>query len=131
MQRKTTENEALKAIKAHPHWGGPQPLPDAWAMSCPPRDFYTKVLHTHENKTLSHRFVASNARERLLALTAMWDCINMHPLYIRGRVNIEDVSERLKKVAKWDRQGGPVFEEREIINAIERSITSGSDELLS
>jgi hypothetical protein len=93
-------------------------------MSCPPRDFYT-VLHTHESKTVSHWFVASNVRKRLLALSATWDYIIMDPLYIRGRVNIEDVSERLKKVAKWDRQGGPVFEEREIINAIKKSVTSG------
>jgi hypothetical protein len=44
-------------------------------------------------------------------------------------VDVGDVSDRLKKVAKCDGQG-PVFEEREIIDAIEKSVASGSDELL-
>ena len=97
-------------------------------MSCPLRDFYTKALHAHENKTLSHRIVTSNARERLLAPSATYDYIINHLQCTRGLVNIGDVSERLKKVAEWDRQG-LVFE-RETVDAIEKSIESGSDELL-
>jgi AP-1-like factor len=43
-------------------------------------------------------------------------------------VNVEDVIVRLKKVAKWDRQGPP-FEKKEIINPIEKTIAIWSDKL--
>jgi AP-1-like factor len=98
-------------------------------MRYSPTDFYTDVLQAHDNKTPSHRIVTSDNGERLLAAGATWDYIIKHPLYIRGLVDVGDVSERLKKKAKCDGQG-PVFEEREIIDAIEKSVASGSDELL-
>jgi AP-1-like factor len=96
-------------------------------MRYSPTDFYTEVLQAHENKTPSHRIVTSDTGERLLAAGATWDYIIKHPLYTRGLVDVGD--ERLKKVAKCDGQG-PVFEERAIIDAIEKSVASGSDELL-
>jgi len=129
LQKAATENEILKATAAQPHRGGSEPLPNAGPMRYSPTDFYTEVLHAHENKTPSHRIVTSDTGERLLAAGATWDYIIKHPLYIRGLVDVGDVSERLKAVAKCDGQG-PVFEEREIIDAIEKSVASGSDELL-
>lgn len=130
LQKAATENEILKATSAHNnHRGGSEPLPNAGPMRYSPTDFYTEVLHAHENKVPSHRIVTSDTGERLLAAGATWDYIIKHPLYIRGMVDVGDVSERLKKVAKCDGQG-PVFEEREIISAIENSIASGNDELL-
>jgi AP-1-like factor len=66
---------------------------------------------------------------RLLAPGATWDFIINHPLFKAGRVDVGDVGERLKKCAKCDGQG-PVFEERAILDAIEKSVASGSDELL-
>lgn len=130
LQKAATENEILKATSAHNnHRGGSEPLPSAGPMRYSPTDFYTEVLYAHENKTPSHRIVTSDTGERLLAAGATWDYIIKHPLYARGLVDVGDVSERLKKVAKCDGQG-PVFEEREIISAIEKSIASGSDELL-
>jgi len=98
-------------------------------MRYSPKDFYTEVLYAHENKIPSHRIVTSDKGERMLAAGATWDYIIKHPLYARGMVDVGNVSERLKKVAKCDGQG-PVFEESEIINAIEQSVASGSDELL-
>lgn len=130
LQKAATENEILKATSAHNnHRGGSEPLPNAGPMHYSPTDFYTEVLHAHENKTPSHRIVTSDTGERLLAAGATWDYIIKHPLYLKGMVDVGDVSERLKKVAKCDGQG-PVFEEREIITAIENSIASGNDELL-
>ncbi|KAN0110714.1 hypothetical protein V8E51_007101 [Hyaloscypha variabilis] len=129
LQKAATENEILKATAAHPHRGHSEPLPTAGPMRYSPTDFYTEVLHAHENKTPSHRIVTSDTGERLLAAGATWDYIIKHPLYIKGLVDVGDVSDRLKKVAKCDGQG-PVFEEREIIDAIEKSVASGSDELL-
>ena len=98
-------------------------------MRYSPTDFYTDLLHAHKNKNPSHRIVTSDTGERLLAAGATWDYIIKHPLFARGLVDVGNVSERLKKAARCDGQG-PVFEEREIINAIENSIASGSDELL-
>lgn len=129
LQRAATENEILKATSSHPHRGGSEPLPNAGPMRYSPKDFYTEVLHAHENKTPSHRIVTSENGERMFAAGATWDYIIKHPLYARGLVDVGDVSDRLKKVAKCDGQG-PVFEEREIIDAIEKSVASGSDELL-
>jgi hypothetical protein len=66
---------------------------------------------------------------RLLAAGATWDFIISHPLFKKGLVDVSSVSERLKSLAKCDGQG-PVFEERAIIDAIEKSVASGSDELI-
>lgn len=131
LQKAATENEILKATSAHSaaHRGGSEPLPSAGPMRYSPTDFYTEVLHAHENKTPSHRILTSDTGERLLAAGATWDYIINHPLYARGMVDVGDVSERLKEVAKCDGQG-PVFEERDVIDAIEKSVASGSDELL-
>jgi hypothetical protein len=98
-------------------------------MRYSPKDFYTEVLQAHPDKTPSHRIVTSENGERMLAAGATWDYIIKHPLYVRGMVDVGDVSEQLKKVVKCDGQG-PVFEESAILDAIERSVASGSDELL-
>jgi AP-1-like factor len=73
--------------------------------------------------------VTSENGERLLAAGAAWDYIIQHPLYLRGLVDVGDVSNLLKKAARCDGQG-PVFEERAIIEAIEKSVASSSDQLL-
>lgn len=72
--------------------------------------------------------MTNHTGERLLAAGAAWDRIIKHPLFTQGLVDVGDVSERLKGFARCDGQG-PVFEEREIIDAIERSVATTSDEL--
>ncbi|KAN0091778.1 HET domain containing protein [Hyaloscypha variabilis] len=129
LQKATTENEILKAIPVDSYRGGSEPLPSAGPIRYSPTDFYTEVLNAHETKTPSYRIVTTDTGERLLAAGATWDCIIKHPLYKRGLVDVGDVSDRLKKTAMCDGQG-PVFWEREIIDAIEKSVASASDELL-
>jgi len=130
IQKLATENEILKATSGHSNRGGSEPLPNAGPMRYSPTDFYTEVLHAHENKIPSHRIVTSKETgEKLLAAGATWDYIIKHPLFQRGLVDVGDVSDRLKHAAKCDGQG-PVFEERAILDAIEKSVASGSDELL-
>jgi len=73
--------------------------------------------------------VTSDNGKRLLAAGATFDYIIKHPLYVRGLVDVRDVTERLKKFAECDGQG-PVFEESKIVDAIEKSVASRSDELL-
>lgn len=125
LQKASTENEILKATS---HMPSPSP-PSTGPMRFSPTDFYSEVLHAHADKTPSHRIVTGENGARMLAAGATWDFIIKHPLYKRGMVDVGDVSERLKKVAKCDGQG-PVFEEGAVLEAIERSVASGSDELL-
>lgn len=129
LQKAATENELLKATSMHSYRGNSELLPNAGPMRYSPTEFYTEVLNAHENKTPSHRIVTSDTGERLLAAGATWDYIIKHPLYLRGMVDVGDVSERLKMGAKCDGQG-PIFEERAINIAIEQSVASNNDELL-
>lgn len=132
LQKMSTENEILKATSSinggHSpgHGGGPV---TTGPLQYNPTDFYTNVLSQHPNKTPSHRIVTSDSGERLYAAGATWDYIISHDLYKRGLVDIADISNRLKHLAKCDGQG-PVFEEKAILEAIEESVASGSDELL-
>lgn len=129
LAKAATENEILKATSGHSNRGASGSLSNIGPLGYTPTDFYTEVLYAHDNKVPSHRIVTSDEGERLLAAGATWDYIIKHPLYKRGLVDVGDVSERLKKVAKCDGQG-PVFEESKILDAIEKSVASGSDELL-
>ncbi|XXH02872.1 hypothetical protein Hte_009260 [Hypoxylon texense] len=140
LQKMSTENEILRATSnvqaaaaAHLPGGGgammSSPAPTTTGpMQYSPTDFYSDLLQNHANKTPSHRVVESGG-ERLLAAGATWDYIINHELFKKGRVDVGDVSLRLKSQAKCDGQG-PVFEERVILQAIVESVASGSDELL-
>jgi AP-1-like factor len=70
-----------------------------------------------------------NSGKRLIAAGATWNYIIQHPLYMRGLVDVGDVSERLKLVARCHGEG-PVYEERDIVLAIERSACASSDDLI-
>lgn len=136
LQKMATENEILKATSQHHQQQqhrynsqSPSPLPETGPMRYSPKDFYAEVLHAHENKTPSHRIVTDEKGGRLLAAGATWDFIIQHPLFQQGVVDMASVSEKLKSVAKCDGQG-PVFDETTVIQAIEQSVVSGSDELL-
>ena len=134
LQKMSTENEILRATSGMQNGNSsnsslsPEPTTTG-PMHYNPTDFYTNVLSGHANKTPSHRIVTSDEGERLLAAGATWDLIISHELYKRGLVDIGDVSERLKNKARCDGQG-PVFSEKAILEAVESSVASGSDELL-
>ncbi|KAH6670120.1 hypothetical protein B0J14DRAFT_619193 [Halenospora varia] len=118
LQKVATENEILRATSTPSY-----PLPSDTS------DFYTEMLSGHGNKEPSHRIVLGESGDRWLAAGSTWDYIIKHPLYTKGLVDLGNVTERLKKVAKTDGQG-VVWEEREIINAIEKSVASGNDEFI-
>ncbi|KAI1391921.1 uncharacterized protein F4822DRAFT_109314 [Hypoxylon trugodes] len=131
LQKMSTENEILRATSSVQAQNGslsPPPATTTGPMQYNPTDFYSDLLQNHANKTPSHRIVESGG-ERLLAAGATWDYIINHELFKKGRVDVGDVSLRLKSQAKCDGQG-PVFEERVILQAIVESVASGSDELL-
>ncbi|GAO14541.1 hypothetical protein UVI_02032520 [Ustilaginoidea virens] len=133
LQKMSTENEILRATSTASSGGyntshSPAPATTGPMKYCP-TDFYSNVLQNHHNKFPSHRIVTSDDGERLLAAGAAWDFIINHDLYKRGLVDVEDVSERLKTCARCDGQG-PVFSEQDIVQAMEQSVASGSDDLL-
>ncbi|RYP23684.1 hypothetical protein DL765_000980 [Monosporascus sp. GIB2] len=134
LQKISTENEILRATSSIQAQRGSMSPPGGvptttGPMEYNPTDFYSDLLANHTNKTPSHRIVESESGERLLAAGATWDLIINHELFRKGMVDVADVSERLKPQAKCDGQG-PVFEERAVLQAIEQSVASGSDELL-
>lgn len=133
LQKMATENEILKAT------GGPSSGPNAAShlpeplttgpMRYSPTDFASNVLSGHNNKTFSHRIVESADGQRLLAAGASWDFIISHDLFKQGLVDIGAVSEHLKTRATCDGQG-PVFSEKDVLEAIELSVACGTDDLL-
>ena len=102
LQKAATENEILKATSSSRSYCSASPLTTSGPLRYSPTDFYVKVLHAHENKTPSHRIVVSDKGERLLAASATWDYIIKHLLFVKGIVDVRDVSERLKSAAKCD-----------------------------
>ncbi|KAL6410414.1 hypothetical protein AUP68_06836 [Ilyonectria robusta] len=131
LQKMSTENEILRATS---HMGGSHKNsissePATGPMRFNPTEFYSNVLQNHTNKTPSHRIVTADDGERLMAAGATWDFIISHELFKKGLVDVGDVSERLKHLARCDGQG-PVFSERSILTAIEQSVASGTDDLL-
>jgi AP-1-like factor len=65
----------------------------------------------------------------LLSASATWDLLQSHPLYLSGAVDIGEVCERIKRMAKCDGTG-PMFEEEEVRKIIEDVGWNGSDELI-
>lgn len=80
--------------------------------------------------TLQTVTVDDDSGEPLLSAGATWDYIQGHELFKKGLVDVGDVCERLKKMARCDGQG-PVFQERDVRQAIQESaIAGGRDELI-
>ncbi|KAI9703230.1 MAG: hypothetical protein M1836_007795 [Candelina mexicana] len=133
LQKVATENEILRATSSSTSGPAAKPSPSevVGPMNYSPIDiYYSNVLDGHDNKSRSHRItVSEKTGEKMLAAGATWDLIQQHELFLKGLVDVGDVCERLKKIAKCDGQG-PVFEERDVLDAIEASAASGSDELI-
>lgn len=131
LQKMMTENEILKATSngsGGPPSHSPEPVTTG-PMRYSPTDFASDVLQGHNNKTFSHRIVESSDGQKLLAAGASWDYIIGHELFKQGLVDIGSVSEYLKTRAVCDGQG-PVFSEKDVVEAIELSVACGSDDLL-
>ncbi|KAK4543448.1 hypothetical protein LTR36_005591 [Oleoguttula mirabilis] len=71
----------------------------------------------------------SGSDSHLLSASATWDLLQSHPLYLSGAVDIGEVCERLKKMARCDGMG-PMFEEDEVRKVIDEVGRSGGDELI-
>lgn len=142
-----TENEILRATSGggstgpHPYAEDSDEITSTGPLHYTPRDFYSKLdLSNDKDSAPSYgekKYVASqritvsaDSGERLLAAGATWDYIQRHELFQKGLVDVGDVCERLKKLARCDGQG-PVFEERDVRMAIKESaVAGGRDELI-
>ena len=130
LQKVSVENEILRATSQGSNGAVSHTLPDTGPMRYNPKDFYNDVLNGHENRGPTHRIITDpETGGKLLAMGATWDFIIQHPSFKRGLVDVASVSERLKVKARCDGQG-PVFQESDILDAIEKSVASGTDELL-
>jgi AP-1-like factor len=69
------------------------------------------------------------SKGREVPATQAWDVIMTHPLVKQGLIDVTDVVERLRGMAKCNGHG-PVFEESTIWQAVEESRRSGGDELI-
>ena len=142
-----TENEILRATSGggstgpHPYADDSDEITSTGPLHYTPRDFYSRLDLSDNKGSPSYyrdkKYIASqritvsvDSGERLLAAGATWDYIQQHELFQKGLVDVGDVCERLKKLARCDGQG-PVFGESDIRMAIKESaVAGGRDELI-
>lgn len=144
LQRAQTENEILRATaSSSPTRQHPPGFVDDPSMLSPSRQSKASpsAEEPHLNPTRlangllftgpsSPRFGSSPGSEsHLLSASATWDLLQSHPLYLSGAVDIGEVCERLKKMARCEGMG-PMFEEEEVRKVIEEVGRSGGDELI-
>lgn len=142
--RFATENEILRATSGS-QTNGPTPFmtdPDELVgpLGYVPKDNHSgtpssygsdlssKYAHFGTLKMLS---VDDETGQPLLGAGATWDYIQSHELFRKGLVDVGDVCERLKNLARCDGQSGPVFQESDVRKAIaESAVAGGRDELI-
>lgn len=147
LQRAQTENEILRATasssptshhppsfvddpsllqhQSHPH------SPPSKALLFDSKKLANGLLSSTDTSSpaRSPKSGATEGQQNLLSASATWDLLQGHPLYLSGAVDIGEVCERLKKMAKCEGMG-PMFEEDEVRKVIEEVGTSGADELI-
>ncbi|EXJ77921.1 hypothetical protein A1O3_09080 [Capronia epimyces CBS 606.96] len=149
LARMATENEILRATSG-PASNGPTPFleqPDELVgpLGFVPTDRLHSKDHSPADSTGSTfepgskyaQFgtpraipVDRETGDQLLGAGATWDYIQAHELFRNGLVDVGDVCERLKKMARCDGQG-PIFLESDIRKAIaESAVAGGRDELI-
>ncbi|OAP64023.1 hypothetical protein AYL99_03250 [Fonsecaea erecta] len=90
-------------------------------------DIGSKYAHFGTLRTIT---LDNDTGEPLLGAGATWDYIQAHELFRKGLVDVGDVCERLKKMARCDGQG-PIFLESDVRRAIaESAVAGGRDELI-
>ncbi|OQN96518.1 hypothetical protein B0A48_17091 [Cryoendolithus antarcticus] len=143
LQRAQTENEVLRATASssptrqqfnHPGFvDDPSLLPSSRST----RSTSSDEDSTYDRTRLSNGLISTDTSSRpsprtdgqLLSASATWDLLQSHPLYLSGAVDIGEVCERLKKMARCEGMG-PMFCEAEVREVIEEVGRSGGDELL-
>ncbi|GAB1727102.1 hypothetical protein NU195Hw_g8020t1 [Hortaea werneckii] len=145
LQRAQTENEILRAsTSSSPSTSKPPSFVDEPSLLPQTRSSRPQSIHEPRFDTarLANGLLStasstpktisppdSQSDSHLLSASATWDLLQSHPLYLSGAVDIGEVCERLKKMAKCD-GAGPMFEEDEVRKVIEEVGRSGHDGLI-
>jgi AP-1-like transcription factor len=147
LQRAQTENEILRATaSSSPPTNHPPSFVDDPSLLPQPHPTVRKIpaydephldparlanglLSTESSRSASKYSSPADSESHLLSASATWDLLQSHPLYLSGAVDVGEVCERLKKMAKCDGMG-PMFEEEEVRKVIEEVGRSGGDELI-
>ena len=145
LQRAQTENEILRATaSSSPTSNHPPGFVDDPSLLPSSRQAKSSTIRAEDSHFDSTRLAngllstesssnkasgSSNHESHLLSASATWDLLQSHPLYLSGAVDIGEVCERLKKMARCDGMG-PMFEEAEVRKVIEEVGRSGGDELI-
>lgn len=146
LQRAQTENEILRATAAaSPRSHHPPGFVDDPSALPPSKQHKSSTASADDaplnatrlaNGLLSTRSSSPgksasspNSESQLLSASATWDLLQSHPLYLSGAIDIGEVCERLKKMARCDGLG-PMFEEEEVRKVIEEVGSGGGDELI-
>lgn len=146
LQRAQTENEILRATtSSSPTSNHPPSFVDDPSLLPASRTIQTSTVQSSstpfdsarlangslstEPSTLNKHGTSSPGDGHLLSASATWDLLQSHPLYLSGAVDIGEVCEMLKKMARCDGMG-PMFEEEEVRKVIDEVGRSGGDELI-
>ncbi|KAK6439266.1 hypothetical protein LTR95_004522 [Oleoguttula sp. CCFEE 5521] len=141
LQRAQTENEVLRATATgsptRQHHPGFVDDPSLLPSSRSTRSTSSDDDSTYDRTRLANGLISTDNSGRpsphtdgqLLSASATWDLLQSHPLYLSGAVDIGEVCERLKKMARCEGMG-PMFCEAEVRDVIEEVGRSGGDELL-
>ena len=134
-----TENEILRATSGS-STNGPSPFLEEPDELVGPLGYVPTDRKASKESELSSKYshfgtlklltVDDETGEPLLGVGKVWDYIQAHDLFRKGLVDVGDVCERLKKLARCDGQG-PVFQESDVRKAIaESAVAGGRDELI-
>ena len=96
----------------------PQPIPQSHNDRLYDSVRLANGLLSTESPTSNYGSLSSTSDSHLLSASAAWDLLQSHPLYLSGGVDIGEVCDRLKKMARSDGMG-PMFEELEVRRLID------------
>lgn len=133
LARVATENEILRQTSSgQPSLGDDEdvynPLP--FPITEPDTSKETAAKRAQMLGSIHTIVIDDNSGELLLNSGQTWDYIQNHEAFRDGLIDVGDVIDRLKKMARCDGRG-PVFRESDIRKAIsECAVAGGRDELL-
>lgn len=144
LQRTQTENEILKATASAspPRHHTPSFVDNPSMLSSShstksvspdsepslDRSRLANGLLSTESSVSSHTSPQSDS-SHLLSTSATWDLLQSHPLFRQGALDIGQVCERLKHMARCNGTG-PVFDEHDVMAVIEEVGGDGNDQLI-
>lgn len=145
LQRVQTENEILRATaSSSPTANHPPSFVDDPSLLPASRQTKANSISQNSNPSFDSVRLANGllstepssfhtspqqGEGHLLSASETWDLLQSHPLYLSGAVDIGEVCERLKKMARCEGKG-PMFEEEEVRKVIDEVGRSGGDELI-